>query len=145
MGVLFLVLGLAFVLWVLSAGQKQKQAVQLEVNERDRLAYLLVAEMKKWESLGGASANEVGPDQCLARGARWVLERPASVGVRPDLGMQIAKSAYCSILRDKLDSKMGPLSFGKWLRETEPERRGAAPSRGLEKWWIDVDLEYDSL
>ncbi|WP_394834999.1 zinc ribbon domain-containing protein [Pendulispora rubella] len=116
----------------------------MQVNERDRLAHLLLAEMKRWEA---GDPEHVGVPQCLDWGTRWVLER--AVGVAPLLANMIAKSAYRQLLRDKIEQKLGLFELGHFLKTMSDDARRLdkqmGMKEGLDKWWDDVDYEYEKL
>lgn len=141
---LFVVLVGWLVLSAFRGSAVRRVAEQTEVNERDRLAHLLVSEIKRWES---EDPEHVGIPQCLERGTRWVLER--AVGVAPALANLIAKSAYRQILKEKIEECVGPMATADFAREmTEEARRLEKMSRkqeGVDKWWDDVDYQYDTL
>jgi hypothetical protein len=79
---------------------KQREAEEIDIGNRDRMALLLLREMQQWEA---SDPTHVGVYQCLDRGVLWVSERAR---VPPAVATLIVKSAYRQIIKDKLEKKL---------------------------------------
>jgi hypothetical protein len=128
-------------LWWVGARAQVREAEQVEVNTRERVAFLLADEMREWDAHG------VPPPECLRRGVKWVLERAATAA--PLLAQMVAKAAYMPVLRNKIVSRIGVERTQRLLEQIQVDiftfDQKYPRSAPLERWWNDVDRTFERL
>ncbi len=127
--------------WVLRG--KARTVVVHEIVNRDRLAYLLAEEMRRWEA---ADPVEVSRYECQQRGIQWVLER-ANVPVA--LAGTISAAAYSALLREKIRTAVGGDAYEARVKGVEERLRMAskdAHTEGpLDDWAQKVEFLFEEL
>jgi hypothetical protein len=133
---LLIVVGGLFLWWMI--GRTQLREVEnVEVNIRERFAFLLTDKMREWDAAGSPAQI------CVHRGTRWVLERAPTAA--PALGEMVAKAAYIPILRDKIGARFGYERSRRLLDELGVFELESRHSGLVTKWWDNVDYTFDRL